>query len=184
MFLITLKTEQKLFQLKDPKPVLSQTLTNVTSTKHILQLGWTKDHLRMKVSKKYCLLKFLNLPSKALYPIGDLANRFNASWRMYFVLVTFTNFCDKTGFGSVRWNKFFSVLKVTRNMLKGYLLFFISRIISSNVGKNKILWWILKFTNLEYIKNNKLSWRIFDIILLKCCCLGTIVKIESEKVYF
>ena len=123
MFLITLKTEQKLFQLKDPKPVLSQTLTNLTSTKHILQIEWTKNHLRMKVSKKYCLLKFLNLPSKALYPIGDLANRFNASWRMYFVLVTFTNFCDKTGFGSVRWNKFFSVLKVTRNMLKGYLLF-------------------------------------------------------------
>ena len=138
----------------------------------------------MKVSKKYCLLKFLNLPSKALYPIGDLANRFNASWRMYFVLVTFTNFCDKTGFGSVRWNKFFSVLKVTRNMLKGYLLFFISRIISSNVGKNKILWWILKFTNLEYIKNNKLSWIIFDIILFKCCCLGIFVKIKSAKVLF
>jgi hypothetical protein len=44
--------------------------------------------------------ELLNLPLKASYSIGDLANRFNASWRMYFVLVTFINVCEKTGFGS------------------------------------------------------------------------------------
>ena len=39
MFLVTFKTEKNLFHLTDPKPVLSQKLVNVTSTKYILQLA-------------------------------------------------------------------------------------------------------------------------------------------------
>ena len=78
------------------------------------------DHVRMKVLKKYCLLKLLNLPLKPSSPSGDLWNWVHSSSRMFFLLVTFYNICDKTGFGSIRWNTFFSVLKVTRNrnMLK------------------------------------------------------------------
>ena len=46
MFLITFKTEKKVFHLmdRDPKPVLSQMLLNVTSTKYILELEWTPFH--------------------------------------------------------------------------------------------------------------------------------------------
>ena len=46
MFLITFKTEKKVFHLmdRDPQPVLSQMLINVTSTKYILELEWTPFH--------------------------------------------------------------------------------------------------------------------------------------------
>ena len=39
IFWMTFKTDKKLFQLTDPKPVLSQKLGNVTSTKYVLQLA-------------------------------------------------------------------------------------------------------------------------------------------------
>jgi hypothetical protein len=39
MFWVAFKTDKKLFQRADPKPVFSQTLINVPSTKYILQLA-------------------------------------------------------------------------------------------------------------------------------------------------
>lgn len=120
MFLVTFKTEKNLFHLTDPKPVLSQKLVNVTSTKYILQLALNR-FAKSPIGYKAFEGKFRNFKRQYFFETFILKWSFvYSSWRMCFVLVTFVNVCDKTGFGSFSWNSFCSVFKVIRNMLKGY----------------------------------------------------------------
>ena len=118
MFLVTFKTEKNLFHLTDPKPVLSQKLVNVTSTKYILQLALNR-FAKSPIGYKAFEGKFRNFKRQYFFETFILKWSFvYSSWRMCFVLVTFVNVCDKIGFGSFSWNSFCSVFKVIRN--KGY----------------------------------------------------------------
>ena len=86
MFLVTFKTEKKVFHLAEPQPVLSQMLINVTSTKYILELEWTPFH-KSPLGNEGFQGKFSNFSLK----------RSSSSC----IFVTFINVYDKAGFGSV-----------------------------------------------------------------------------------
>ena len=106
------------------------------------------------------------------------------------VLTKFENWIFFRLSGIFSWVYFFSMTmgnltwQVSQNLFQKIFNIQHSNFVLNHLMRyQERLWLISKFTNLEYIRNSKLSWIIFDIILLKCCCLGISVKIKSAKVY-
>ena len=142
MFLVTFKTEKNLFHLTDPKPVLSQKLVNVTSTKYILQLALNR-FAKSPIGYKAFEGKFRNFKRQYFFETFILKWSFvYSSWRMCFVLVTFLMFVTKLVLDPLVETVFAQFLKLSETcwkvMAKIDLLLFISRMFSSNFEKIKL----------------------------------------------